>query len=194
MVALFGTPGRDYQASVHRCKQCPRSSAAVGFVFGLIGFVFDLVKSPIATRSCSNINSLLTLRLEQVFPSLASFGALHAAPDCQMPPSRSGFSLTISKGPTTTVGRPNNGKLRDAFLLGPARATPLTFPLYKYGQVFRPRLLPCGIFLSSKKRKRKQEKELTSVFVLHIYMKGGTLQYELKNAGKAGATHSGLQE
>jgi hypothetical protein len=106
------------------------NNAPVGFVFGPIGFVFDLVKSPIATRSCSNINSLLILRLEQVFPSLASFGALHAAPDCQIPPSRSGFSLTISKGPITTVGHPDNGKLHDAFRLGPARATPRTFPLH----------------------------------------------------------------
>jgi hypothetical protein len=129
-VELFGTPGRDFQASVHCCKQRPRSSTALVFVFGLIGFVFDLVKSPIAARSCPNINSLLILRLEQVFPSLASFGAFHAAPGCQMPPSRSGFSLTISKRPTTTVGHPDNGKRRDAFQLAPARATPRTFPLH----------------------------------------------------------------
>ncbi len=96
IVALFGIRARDFKASVHRCKQRPGSSAAMGFVFGRIGFVFDLVKSPIATRSCSNMNSLLILRLEQVFPSLASFGAFHDAPDCQTPPSRSGFSLTIS--------------------------------------------------------------------------------------------------
>jgi hypothetical protein len=94
-------------------EQRPRSSAAVGFVFGRIGFVFDLVKSPIAMRSCSNINSLLTLRLEQVFPNLASFGAFHDAPDCQVPKSWSGFSLTISPRP-----RP------DGFAAPPPRFSP----------------------------------------------------------------------
>jgi hypothetical protein len=56
-------------------EQRPRSSAAVGFVFGLIGFVFDFVKSHDHTRSCSNLKNLMNLRHEHVFPNLASFGA-----------------------------------------------------------------------------------------------------------------------
>jgi hypothetical protein len=58
---------------------------AIGFVFDLIGFVFgfvfDLVKSPIGTRSSSNLNRPLPLRLEHVFPKLASFGAFHDSQD-----------------------------------------------------------------------------------------------------------------
>jgi hypothetical protein len=74
-------------------------SAPVGFVLGEFGFVFDFVKSPIATLSCSNTNSLLSLRLERVFKNLGSFGGFHDSPDCQMPASRSAFSLTISPRP-----------------------------------------------------------------------------------------------
>jgi hypothetical protein len=69
--------------------------AAVGFVFDWIGFVFDFVKSPIDTSFRSNLNNLLTLCLEHVYPKLASFGAIRGPRNCQTPPSRSGFSLTI---------------------------------------------------------------------------------------------------
>jgi hypothetical protein len=55
--------------------------AAVGFVFGLIGFVFDIVKSPIDTPFRSKLNNRLILRLEHVFPKLASFGAFHDSQD-----------------------------------------------------------------------------------------------------------------
>ncbi len=73
--------------------------AASGFVSNRIGFVFDFVKSPSDTHFCSNINDLLDLCLEHVFPKLASFGAFRGALNCQILASRSGFSLTINAHP-----------------------------------------------------------------------------------------------
>jgi hypothetical protein len=75
---------------------------ASGFVSNRIGFVFDVVKSPIDTHFCSNLKNLLALCLEHVFPKLASFGAFRVALNCQIPASRSGFSLTIAPRPRAT--------------------------------------------------------------------------------------------